>query len=182
MVCKSSFSEERLMQFFDGEASAEVEREVQTHLRACAPCAEQVRRWDGIGDGLRDDIDFGVESVEPLLALQCIRAVICRPTSAWQRVGQRLLSMPLLQGGISLFRPWSLAAGAALLLVVVPLPLLLLGIPLSSADHATAGDALAAVTIESLEFDGNSRPVVYRPADGNTTIIWVEPRSEVVLH
>jgi len=45
---------------------------------------------------------------------------------------------------------------------------------LGSTQLQQGSPALASVVVESLDFDGDNRAVVYRPGSGQTTIIWVE--------
>ncbi len=180
--CEAAFAEPRLMEFFDGELNAAQEREVQVHLLSCAHCAAQLHLWNGIGDGVRDDIDLGLETLEPLVALQRIRAMREESPTLWQDLRQRFMAY----GEAVRPRFWVMAAVALML----PIPLLLNTVMHNGADQSRSGDisglapneaigTLASVTIESLEFDGNSRAVVYRPRGSKTTIIWVEPRSDV---
>jgi anti-sigma factor RsiW len=157
----------------DGEIAPDgaVARKVEAHLQGCVSCRRQVDAWRTAGEALRDVVDSGVGEVEPLLALQQIRArIACRQQSPWiWRLGAWWRDLWTFNRAAV----YGVAAATALGAVSAPLFLYLFG----SADNGT-GPSVAAVVVESLEYGGESKAVVFRPENSSTAIIWVEPQDE----
>ncbi len=161
-----TISTERLQRWFDGEVT--LRDEVTVHVEQCEHCTAQVATWRRAGEELVQIVDAGVGEVEPLLALRSIRERIAHAEasspSVWLRnwwqdawaVRRRALA--------------GVAIAAAAGIVSAPAFVYLLG----DVQLQQGSPAIASVVVESLEFDGDSRAVVYRPGSGQTTIIWVE--------
>lgn len=161
-----SISTERLQRWFDGEVTRR--DEVTVHVEQCEHCTAQVASWRHAGEQLAQIVDDGVGEVEPLLALRSIRERIAdaeaRSPSVWLRNWWQdaWAAKRRAMAGVAI----AVAAG----IVTAPAFVYWLG----NAELQQGGPAIASVVVESLEFDGDSRAVVYRPGSGQTTIIWVE--------
>lgn len=161
-----SLSSERLQRWFDGEAK--LRDEITVHVEQCEHCTTQVALFRRAGEQLVQIVDDGVGEVDPLLALRSIRERIAHAEasspSAWLRrwCQDAWVARRRAVAGVAI----AAAAGV----VTAPAFVYWLG----STEFQQGDPAIASVVVESLEFDGDSRAVVYRPGSGQTTIIWVE--------
>ena len=169
-------SEERLQRWFD--SGAEPHHDMALHIHGCAACRQQVDAWQQAGHALRQIVDQGVGEIEPLVAVQAIHARIAaareRSWSArWGMWWQDLWTFN---------RRAAITFAAAAFLGAVSAPVAIGLMESGGGDSSLGPNAISLVVVESLEFDGNARPVVYRPS-GATAIIWVEPEAlDGVVH
>lgn len=167
--CKQS--EKRLHEWLDGElpeGSPEA-LEVESHVERCTACGARVEAWRHTGAQLRTLVDDAVGDVEPLRALQRIRT---RIAEAEQR--SLLNRLQIWWHDLWVFNRRAVAgvaAAAAMGALCAPAVVYLT----AERTWEAASPAMASVVVESLEFDGNAKAVVYRPEGSKTTIIWVEP-------
>ena len=171
------FSDEMLHAYADGEAG-EAHDAIEQELAQCALSREEVESVRITGEYLRDMVSQGVPEVEPLRALQSIRARIEEAESRsaksrWERFWQDFFASPkkIAMG---------LACAAALGAVVAPGALWLL-----SGDGIDGGAAVsgqpqtASVVVESVEIEGNAKTVVFQPQGSDTAVIWIDAGEEI---
>ncbi len=167
--CKQS--EKRLHEWLDGElpeGSPEA-LEVESHVERCEACSARLEAWSFAGAQLEQLVEEGVGKVEPLRALQKIRARIIEAE-------ERSL---LNRASVWLEDLWAfnrravagVAAAAAMGALCAPTVVYLA----QDESWSQPSPAMASVIVESLEFDGTAKAVVYRPEGSSTTIFWVEP-------
>jgi len=166
-----NLSEQRLLRWLDGDAKGA--DEIEAHVETCETCAARIDAWRGAGEELRAMVDAGVGDVEPLLAVQRIHERIAHAQESSLVYRARAWWQDLWTFNRRAFA--GLAAATVLGVASAPVVIAMLGGP-SGDDGREASPAIASVVVESLEFDGDSRAVVYRPS-GDTTIIWVEPED-----
>lgn len=173
-------SEEELMAWMDGELEGDRQALLTEHISQCSHCEDQLVTWQTATSLFQRHVDdvFGEEDpMEHLMALRDIRARI--DADAQRSLGGRLQNL--------WSKIWPEHRHAALAFSTAAVMVLAIASPFTgfhgSSEHGNTGlqpsPELALVTVESLEFDVNSKAMVYKPNGGSTTIIWVEPNSEI---
>lgn len=178
--------------------------EIERELQRCEVCRQRVEDWHQMSRELRGLIDAGVGKTEPLHLVQRIHEQVAEHAqSSWQRKARTWLGDVWLDKGFPLqtrpsdaplaqptqTRAWVVLAAAVLIALVVG-PILVRALDATRADsllgsaqgyvaaEGTTSALMASVVVESLEFDGRSRAVVYHPA-ADTTVIWVDREGSI---
>ncbi len=168
-----TFPKRILSVWLDDEAGAE-RAEVEKHVAACRECAAEVEELRRASRVLRALLDDGIGEVEPLLALQKIRARI--RANEERSFTARLKAF---WGELWLFHRRALAGvTAAFALGALSAPLLTYWTGMVQGVPADGGPQTAAVVVESLEVGGNATTVVLRGNGGSATLIWVVPSED----
>jgi anti-sigma factor RsiW len=166
--CK--ITDEALWEHLDGVSPTLNDAGLAEHVRACTSCSARVAAAQAAKERLRHVIDGALGEVEPLRALGAIRARIsaveqgslsARLKAMWQDLwtfNRRAVAGVVMAMGLG-----ALSAPAVVLWSA------------EGGGFSGRDDRLAAVQIESLEYDGAARAVVYKPDHGTTTLIWLEP-------
>ncbi len=166
-MSRCRYPRESLQAWLDGEAGR---RSAQTrdHLERCRDCANLVDSWRRTGEELRQTVDAAVGDVEPLVALEKIRARIAETEQ--RHLGARLRRW---WQELWLFNRRAIAG------VAVAAALGALAAPgvfyVASRAALQVEPGAPAVVVESLEVGNNATAVVLGGEGGNTTLIWVEP-------
>jgi anti-sigma factor RsiW len=155
-----------LSAWVDGEAG-ERGLEVQAHVEGCPVCVSRVSQLRQAQGLLRQHLDAAVGDIEPLLALQSIRARV----EARNRHGG-VARLRELSRELWLFnRPALAGLGVAMALgaLTAPFVVLWLGNRVAPPD---------AVVVESLQVQNNAKAMVVQSPETSTTLIWVEPAGD----
>ncbi len=168
---------EKLMAWMDDELPTYEATAIEEHVGSCQSCEDQVVAWQTAAGIFCDMVDAGVGEVEPLIALQQIRHRIAEiEENSWAAKFQRFKETIWPE-----YRHLALGFSAAAIVLLSLTPNFTGGWDNSENLSESSGQPveLAMVTVESLEFDVNSKAVIYKPNGGTTTIIWVEPNLEI---
>jgi anti-sigma factor RsiW len=169
--CK--YPREWLQAWLDGEGGRR-SAETRDHLEHCRDCANLVDSWRRSGEELRQTVDAAIGEVEPLVALEKIRA---RIADAEQRtLGARLRHWWQEMWLFNRRALAGVAVAAALGALVAPGVLYVAN--RAALDVQDDGLHGPAVVVESLEVGNNATAVVLGGEGGNTTLIWVEPGTD----
>lgn len=171
------FSDEMLHSYADGEAGHEAHA-IEQELNNCGESMAEVESVRITGEYLRDMVSDGVPQVEPLRALQSIRARIEEAESQsakskWAKYWDGFFSSPkkVVLG---------FAVAAAMGAVVAPAALWLLSAGgIDGETMANGQPQTASVVVESVEIEGNAKTVVFQPQDSDTAVIWIDVGEDV---
>ena len=178
-MSRCALSEQRLQAWLDGELDDAGEGgalDIAAHVESCDECLARAERLELMQRELRGLVAASLgdlDDIEPLLAVREIHARLAeRRAASW---GHRLSVW--WTDLLTFHRPVLITAMVAAGVGVLVGPAVALwhrAQPLSPT-HGALASVTPQVVVESLQFDGDSRAVIYRPEGGKTTIIWVEP-------
>lgn len=170
-TCK--ITDEQIQLWLDNELSHGEHQDLQAEINACPDCQARAERFLETGRELRGLVDASLHNVEPLRAVQAIHQRIDHyRRSSWSK-RMRARASDVWAGERR--KVVSVMVAAAISAVMGPAVLYLAEQQSVRSVPAlqSASPAMASVVVESLEFDGQSRAMIYRPA-ANTTVIWLE--------
>ncbi|MBI3178111.1 MAG: hypothetical protein HYZ27_00530 [Deltaproteobacteria bacterium] len=163
-----TFPKRWLSAWLDSEAGEQNDA-VEKHLVTCRECAQEVEDLRRTSAAVRTLLDNAVGEVEPLLALQKIRARI--RDNAERAFMARLRAW---WSDVWLFHRRALAGvTAAVALGALSAPIVTYWTGMVEGAPADGGPQTASVVVESLEVGGNATTVVLRGNGDSATLIWV---------